>query len=258
MNDTPLQSTLREMRSLAKDVRSWTVLTVLSLVTGLVGPFGSFDMAVVPRLLYWTAIVFGTSAIGTLVASFAERLLRRRLPWFAAALIGGVVAGVPIALAVAAVNVVAFGPGVQPIDVLVLTGYCALIAAAVTVLGAVFRELTPRPTASEGETPASPALLERLPLPQRGKLLHIAVADHYVEVTTDRGKALILMRLSDAVRETAPVGGLQVHRSHWIALDAVTRVARQAGKPVLELSTGATVPVSRTYLSAARAAGLAL
>lgn len=64
------------------------------------------------------------------------------------------------------------------------------------------------------------------------------------------------MRLLDAIRETAPVAGMQVHRSHWVGLDAVRRSLRQNGKPVLELDNGTLVPVSRTYLAAAKQAGL--
>ena len=100
-----------------------------------------------------------------------------------------------------------------------------------------------------------PALLERLPRPLRGPLWRISVADHYVEVTTDKGSSLVLMRLSDAIKEVAPTAGLQVHRSHWVALDAVRRGTRQNGRPALELVDGSVVPVSRTYLVAVRAAG---
>ena len=85
------------------------------------------------------------------------------------------------------------------------------------------------------------ALLARLPHGTRGKLLHLAVADHPVDVTTDRGHALVLIRLSDAIAETAPTPGLQVHRSHWVALDAV-RGTRQVGKPVLHLQNGTVSP----------------
>lgn len=63
------------------------------------------------------------------------------------------------------------------------------------------------------------------------------------------------MRLSDAIKETAPVAGMQVHRSHWVALDAVASATRKNGKPVLTLENGTEVPVSRTYLDAVRSAG---
>jgi DNA-binding LytR/AlgR family response regulator len=65
------------------------------------------------------------------------------------------------------------------------------------------------------------------------------------------------MRLADAIRETGMVPGLQIHRSHWVAKDAVAKVHRSEGKLMLELRNGMRLPVSRSYLAAARDAGLA-
>jgi hypothetical protein len=247
-----LQSTLREMRSLIADHRTWAALVVLGLVVGVVGPLGTFALPPLARLAYWLGVVVVTAAIGTLTATLAGHLIGPRLPRLLRAFVAGAVAGLPVALVVIAINTLAFGVRAQSIDMASLVLYCMLIAASVTVLGSIFA----RRPAAPGDAPSAPALLGRLPLPQRGRLLHLAVADHYVEVTTDRGRALLLMRLSDAIRETVPVAGLQVHRSHWVALAAVRSAARQAGKPVLELENGVTVPVSRSYLAAARAAGL--
>lgn len=260
MNNTPLHLALRETHQLARDPRSWAVLAIVAVVVGLVGPFGTFDvMPVVPRIGYWGAIVALTAAIGTLCASWLERLLRPRLPVSAAALIAGLVAGVPIALVVAGFNLLLFGPSFGFSAVLELVAYTAPISAAVTLLHAVLQQPADEATdAAEAadERPHLPVLLERLPHERRGTLLHLAVADHYVEVTTEKGTALVLIRLGDAIRETAPTPGLQVHRSHWVALGAVKRGFRQEGKPVLELTNGTMVPVSRSYLAEVKAAGL--
>lgn len=255
MNDTPLQSTLREVQVLSRDARAWVVLAVLCLVVGLIGPFGTYEaMAVLPRLAYWTAVVSGTAAVGTLGASFFEHLLEPRLNRFIAAALAGALAGPFIAGAVALINVGVFGPGATVIDIVTLGIYCSLISAAVTVISAVLEK--PAIVAPMVGAPTPPPLLERLPRSQRGRLIHLEVSDHYVDVTTDKGRSLVLIRLSDAMRETAPVPGLQVHRSHWVALDAVRRGKKAGGKPVLELENGAMVPVSRSYLEAVRAAGL--
>lgn len=241
------------MHALARDGRVWGALGLLGLVVGLVGPFGTFEMPPAGRIAYWLAVVVGTSAIGTLVAGFGERLLMTHLHRLVAAAIAGGVAGLPIALVVMAINAAAYGLWYAPIDAATLAVYCVAISSAVTVLGAIFGRAGPKPVSA---SLAAPALLERLPLPQRGRLLHLAVTDHYVEVTTDKGRALLLLRLSDAIRETAPVPGLQVHRSHWVALAAVRRATRHSGKPVLELENGAVIPISRGYLADAKAAGL--
>lgn len=73
---------------------------------------------------------------------------------------------------------------------------------------------------------------------------------------TDKGSGLLLMRLSDAICETAGVDGVQIHRSHWVALAAVQRVVRADGKPFAELASGRRLPISRGYMAAAKAAGL--
>lgn len=259
VNNAPLHSTLRELHQLSTDPRTWIVLVVLGALVGLVGPFGTYEaMAVLPRLVYWLAIVVGTAAIGTLVGSLLERLLLARMHSLAAALLSGAAGGPPIAAFVALVNYGLFGPDIVIMDLVSLTIYCTIISAGVTALGAGLHliNLSRLPQDTKSTEPPQPALLERLPRPQRGQLLHIAVSDHYVDVTTDKGTTLVLMRLSDAIRETAPIAGLQVHRSHWVALDAVKATRRRDGKTMLELKSGALVPVSRTYLGAVRAAGL--
>ena len=66
----------------------------------------------------------------------------------------------------------------------------------------------------------APPILERLPADRRGALLHLQMRDHYVEIHTDRGSELVLMRFGDALMELGGTEGMQVHRSHWIARTA--------------------------------------
>ena len=255
VNLSPAQFALREMRALARQPRVWLVLAAISALMGMVGPFETFELPLGPRLAYWTVVVITTGALGTLVAIMIIPLVPGRIPRPAAAAMGGLVAGPPIGLLVWTINNLAFGPQDHGMSLAALVAYCIPVAALVITLGHVFGSAPPR-IAAQPPAPAAPALLDRLPLPQRGRLLHLAVNDHYVDVTTDKGTSLVLLRLSDAIRETAPTPGLQVHRSHWVALGAVRRAIRRSGKPVLELEDGTEVPVSRSYLPEVRAAGL--
>ncbi|KKB08005.1 LytTR family DNA-binding domain-containing protein [Devosia chinhatensis] len=244
---------LRELQDLARRPQAWIVLAATGLIMGMVGPFGTFDMPVVPRLAYWLTVVTGTTALCLLIERWVFHAIGGRLPDLVAVLVGGALAGLPIALCVWIFNRMVFGTGTEAMSLWALLAYTIPIAALVTSAVHVLVRSDDVEGLPDG---AAPALLDRLPLPQRGRLLHIAVSDHYVDVTTDRGTTLVLMRLSDAIRETAPIRGLQVHRSHWVALDAVRRGRRIGGKPVLELETGVLVPVSRTFLPAVRDAGL--
>jgi DNA-binding LytR/AlgR family response regulator len=97
--------------------------------------------------------------------------------------------------------------------------------------------------------------MERLPAPVRGPLISLSVTDHYVHVTTARGTHMLLMRLSDAIAETEPTEGLQIHRSHWVAQDAIQSVQRGTRKSEVILISGSRLPVSRTYLPQLKEAG---
>ncbi|WP_406721285.1 LytTR family transcriptional regulator DNA-binding domain-containing protein [Thioclava litoralis] len=101
-----------------------------------------------------------------------------------------------------------------------------------------------------------PRLLERLPEEYHGDIWHLQSRDHYVHVTTSQGSHQVLIRLADAITELDGVEGLQVHRSHWVAEDAVTEALKMTSKAKLTLRNGAVVPVSRTYLSDVEDAGL--
>jgi DNA-binding LytR/AlgR family response regulator len=63
------------------------------------------------------------------------------------------------------------------------------------------------------------------------------------------------MRLSDAIAELDGVEGLQVHRSWWVARDAVDEVKRDGRNLRLRLSNGVEAPVSRNRANDLKSAG---
>nr|WP_301270752.1 MULTISPECIES: LytTR family DNA-binding domain-containing protein [unclassified Roseobacter] len=107
----------------------------------------------------------------------------------------------------------------------------------------------------DDEAPPAP-LLDRLPLEKRGPLVALSVEDHYVRVRTTKGEEMVLMRLTDAIREVGATAGLQVHRSHWVALDAVRSARREGDRAILTMSHGGDIPVSRSRLADAKSARL--
>lgn len=84
--------------------------------------------------------------------------------------------------------------------------------------------------------------------------MHLRMRDHYVEVHTDRGSDLLLMRFGNASKELGDAEGMQVHRSHWIARAALTKIVRRGGRTVACLANGAEIPISRSYVKALREA----
>lgn len=100
------------------------------------------------------------------------------------------------------------------------------------------------------------ALLRRLGPDVGQKLVRLQSADHYVEVHTETGAKLLLMRLGDAVDLLTGSNGQQVHRSHWVNLEEVKGVIKRNRKIWLRMSDGTDVPVSRSFSPALREAGI--
>lgn len=99
-----------------------------------------------------------------------------------------------------------------------------------------------------------PSFMAKVPVSLQGQVLALTSEQHYLRVHTDKGEALILYRLSDAIQELGGKG-LQVHRSHWVASGTVREVVGSASSPRLRLLTGLEVPVSRTFRQAVEKAG---
>lgn len=263
MKDGPLQFTLRRLQALLTAPRFWGVLVTVALILGVTGPFGTFrQMPLLPRLGYWLAI-----ALATFVASYATIVATMRYLGGDIGLrpvrvaLSGLVAGVPVTAIVLLFDYALFAdtPG-SAVDVLAFYAECSLIAAGISlVFGLVNRPAEPRPAGDAGaETgePERPPILSRLPAHLRGELRYMSMQDHYVDVYTNRGNALVLMRFADAMAETGSTAGLQVHRSHWVALDAVAGTERRQGRLFVKMQNGTLLPVSRSYLGAAREAGI--
>lgn len=246
VNDICLAAVRRDLMAPFASRRSVVLLATLIGLAGVIGPFGTFD-AYPPalRCLYWLCIILATAAIGHATVAGLERLLARtKLPAALQLAMIAVVTAVPVCLVVALVSLVfGFNPFHGALPTLYLQ--CVAVMAGLVVvfhLAEQPRTHTPSPAGA-----AAPDLLKRLPPAKRGRLLHLRAQDHYVEVVTEKGEALIAMRLRDAVAETVPEAGVQCHRSHWVALQAIEGRSRQQGRAGLRLTNGSFVPVGRTY-----------
>ncbi|HZY69233.1 MAG TPA: LytTR family DNA-binding domain-containing protein [Devosia sp.] len=259
MDDTPLQLTLRELRGHLGDIRALATMAVVGVVLGFAGPFGTFEsLPAAARIGYWVATVFVTYIMGFGVSKLVDRLWGEGRPmWMRVPLMIVPAALVATAL-VGLLNLLVFGPREFSLEALaVLLLQCLAVSWAVVIVSLLTDREPSTASFAQAVAPAPPpAILDRVPPGQRGALVALVVEDHYVEIVTARGKTLVLMRLADAIRETAPVAGLQIHRSHWVARDAVVRAHRADGKVFLDLSNGMRLPVSRGYLPVAREAGL--
>jgi hypothetical protein len=101
------------------------------------------------------------------------------------------------------------------------------------------------------ETPFG--FLQKVRPQRRGDLLALKAEGHYLRVITTRGEDLVLYRFSQALNEVAQLPGGQVHRSWWVARDAVRH---PVGTDRLILKNDLEVPFSRSFRLVARREGV--
>lgn len=242
------------MRAILTAPQRWLAMAAAIALLTLSGPFGTLDYPLTTRLVYWAIVVVASYVCGHTGGAIAGEFFSKTMAVPLRICLIALGSSVPASLVVVLATYIAEPQGMP--NPLVLWFYVFAVCLAYVGLLVTMKPRPENATGAESAEPRQPALLDRLPRHLRGRLLHLEVSDHYVEITTDKGRSMVLMRLADAMRETAPAPGLQVHRSHWVALDAVRKSFRQSGKPVLELEDSTIVPVSRSYVAAVKAAGL--
>jgi len=242
---------LRELRADFSKRPVLVGLIALGLILGISGPFNTFELLpAIPRLVYWVAIVVLTFAVGGVVSTIVHMTLDHRLNWLSY-VVSTVAIGVTVTFVLSFINLATFGIWFEN-----WVGFFNQLGVVTLISGVVeFSHLALRNNDTTKSMAPAP-LLNRLPLEKRGEIVALSAEDHYVRITTTKGTELVLMRLSDAINEIGDVSGLQVHRSHWIAVNQVKEVKRIGDRAEALVSDGTTHPISRGYMKAAREAGL--
>jgi len=239
----------------ARPLASWAMTMGLGgLLLGYVGATDSYGLPITLRLGLW----LGLCAVGGLIAitiEFAAAGLglrsRNGLVWWAVLTLGLAVAMVPVIFLVNSSGTASQMPNLGLFTLNSFAISAALVAFRMLVGSALTRSLplaANADTSGDIDTQVSPRLLERLsPALKSAQLLALKSDGHYLRVYTDQGSELILMRLKDAMGETAPVDGMQVHRSWWLARRSGMERRSTDGRIELKLDEDTWVPISRTH-----------
>lgn len=239
-----------------------TVILAVGLVLALVGPFGSFEAPFGLRLLYWLAMSYAGYFLYSPAMAAATALAPRiELPepalWAGACLI----VTLPMSVVTWTANFL-WHPVRWPTLEQGLSHYFNVLVMG-AVISTVFWFAGQRERQGPAPVPANPVsgavapprLLDRLPPHLRGAPIALEMEDHYVRVHTDQGSTLLLMRMRDAVPELDDTPGALVHRSWWVARDAVQGVRRDGRNVRLQLRTGIEAPVARGQIPCLEAQG---
>lgn len=234
-------------------VLGWATLAGLEF--GFIGPFGSYASHVSTRLAYWTAL-FWVGGLLLWPCVVAGLLLgpRRGFPPLFSAVAVVLIACVPLAVLGAAVTWLIWpvrASAMRPVEYYWLTIVVALPAMG----GLLWLEL--------GRKKRIPSLfhfgrprtaITALPDHLLANALCLQMEDHHVRVYTAASSSLHFAAMRDVVIQLG-ARGLQVHRSWWVAHDAVRAWTGDARALELVLDNGVKVPVARSRIAAIRAAG---
>ena len=222
-----------------------------------VGAFGTDGAPLIPRTILMVTLALAGSTMGLVTFRFvAARGWGAPHRWVQGIICGGLMT-IPMGLVVWGM-IHLFTP--NPPGLSALPGYIGTSLVMCLVLTTFFVTFNRRAHLADLQlaavVPAPPKFLERLPLKLRGaEVWAVEAEDHYLRLHTSKGQDLILLRLADAIDELAGIEGVQVHRSWWVARNAITDAQRADGRATLTLKDGVQVPVSRTYAKIIRDLG---
>lgn len=224
------------------------LLTVAGILLSLSGPFGTYRSGgVIQRFIYW----FVLSSVSISIALSLQNLVwKYRSDWHPLLKGGSVIFGTTI-LFTPFLWMWTFQRYPGPLDDPPTVFWMTLVVFAICVSASIFRfgmtYFLIQPGSTMVDEPKVARLVRRLPEDFCGKIVHLAIDGHIVQVITNVGTFDLRMRFSDAVDEVSEITGICAHRSHWVALAEIAETITVKGRPCLVLSNGDMVPVSRKY-----------
>lgn len=249
MNNRPSQAHKKKRHSWLWQEQLAAFCLAVGLLT-LTGPFETYAMKFGPRLAYWSlSLAVGWAAVLTLIFILRRLPLSSAWPPLQRISLAVILAALPTAAAVATIETM-LRPARNSAPTALLFVNVALIFGLIGT-GLIAR-IRPRIAPPPPPPPVRNAFLDRLPPTLGTYLISLSMQDHYVSVTTLKGRELIHMRFSDALLELNDYPGQQIHRSHWIAAWAFTGVARDKGRLMAHLVDNRALPISRSFAKATK------
>lgn len=234
------------------------VMVALGLLVGLLGPFGTFAAPPAERMLVWVIWLLAGYALFRPTNIVAGWLCEATgLPHFVGRLLALVVASMPLTLIVTMmVTQLPFADVLRWRGFWTMYLYIAVIAVVASMVMAAIFGRTVQGTAAPEPAASPPPAPPTLPLPPGfGPVLALKGEDHYVRIIGEGREELVLIRMRDAIERLRDADGLRVHRSWWVAKDAVAAVRRDGRTAAITLRSGHEAPVARDMMPHLRAAG---
>ena len=236
--------------------RGFLIATIAAVFMTVIGALGTDQVGFPKRLAYWLLVMESGAALGMIVSPVIRGWGRLEHRPFAEGLLVSLVIAIPLTILLIGANTLFFDAPTGWVEGVVIFGVVMMVSMLMTALNYSTAPRQMMVVAQESAQAREPRFTARLPLRLQHVTIHALEAqDHYLQVHTDAGSELILMRLADAIDELDGLDGARCHRSWWVARPAVTDVIQRDGRVMLKLVGDLMVPLSRTYLPELRAGG---
>jgi LytTr DNA-binding domain len=247
------------------------------LIIAFLGPFGTFEkLPILWRLGFWISAIVGGFLFHMPIYWLARFFTQSKgWPIWVAIVGSAIIAALPTTVLVNGIAISLLN-SVTTDSILTLYPMVLALSLPLQVIGhlTAFRgepdvnvpiisdvpmpisePITPTLPPSAKQTQTTSPFFARLPGRLGKDLLCLQMEDHYVRAFTAIGSELILMRMADAARELENYDGLVVHRSFWVARNAVAGWTRDGKNLTLRLSNNKNIPVARDRQPRVKAAG---
>ena len=234
------------------------LLATMGFFFAAIAPFETGSISWPSRTFYWLACIVGGGIFGIAISALTPQSLNSS--WLSV-LVTAILMTPAVTLLVMMTGAALAGHASGLDRYLSLMWQVFLITLPVTAVRAlVWRRkevVVQTRTIFEPPLPGSEmAFRRRLSAKRRfSRLIAVEAHDHYLRVHTEAGSELIAMRFSDALVELAAAHGYRVHRSWWVAGNAIEAVQWRRGVGQVQLYGQLVAPVSRRHADTLRIAG---
>lgn len=248
---------LTRLRDMPFALRAALGVLLITSLMAFWGPYGTGRFGWPSVWYYWAGLMIPGWTMGLLVEAVIRRV-RPGWPFLARYSLVAALASVAV-IAANYVTHAARGVDLVSVDHTRLVLQVTVLTYVITLVYGAARRGLSGPAATDETVPerrAGSPLAEKLdPLHRRADLIALMSEDHYLRVHTSAGDSLVRLSLGEALTAVAQIDGARVHRSWWVARDAVDRIEKSSGRMRLVLSNGVKAPVSRSQTAHLRDAG---
>jgi hypothetical protein len=231
---------------------AWVLLTLL--FTAL-GPSASAGLSFGARLLFWAVHVGVPLTVLQTAQIIVSRSASHLSDWFSVTVSGfaGALAFVPVAWGLDGLfpeEDVDTGSWLNELTSETLSTVLPVMLVWLALNAPRLLRITEAASSTATRNPEEPAFWAKTPRAIGRDLVSLSAELHYLRVRTTNGDALILYPFGQAVEELAAMPGLQVHRSHWVALAHIKDIARRGDGATVHLTGETALPASRKFRKA--------